>query len=250
MEKNSIAIKSAIKIETLTKIYRRSHLGRLHTTTGVKNLSLEVKTGEIFGLVGLNGSGKTTTIKLILGLLFPTDGKITVFGNPMPDRKKLHLIGYLPELPYFHKKFTGKELLVFYSKLSGMDRGLIPGRIQEIAGLLEMVPYMDKRISDYSKGMMQRLAIAQSLVHDPPLLVFDELVSGLDPLGIREMRTLVQKLKERGKTVFFSSHLISEVERVCDRVGILHGGSLVRVVEQTDWQRTNLEDIFISEVKK
>jgi len=238
----------AIKTENLTKIYRRRHLGKLYKTVGVKNLSLEVQEGEIFGLLGLNGSGKTTTIKLILGLLFPTEGKISIFEKSFPDRNRLNLVGYLPEIPYFHKFLTGREVLRFYCNLSGVDKSTQEKRIDEILNLVNLFNDSNKRISEYSKGMMQRLAIAQSLLHNPPLLIFDELVSGLDPLGIREMRNFILSLKEKGKTVFFSSHLISEVERVCDRVGILHKGSLLKIVEQKDWQNKNLEEIFIETI--
>ncbi|MBU0952015.1 MAG: ABC transporter ATP-binding protein [Elusimicrobia bacterium] len=238
---------SAIKIENLTKIYRKSHLGRVTAYVGVKNLSLEVKEGSIYGLIGLNGSGKTTTIKLILGLLFPNGGKISLFGNPMPDRKKLSLVGYLPEMPYFYKFLTGREILNFYAELSG---SVPAARIDEVIKIVDMVPNAGKRVSEFSKGMMQRLAIAQSLLHNPPLLVFDEPVSGLDPLAIREMRTLILKLKEEGKTLFFSSHSISEVEKICDTVGILHKGEFIKVVEQKEWQeKNNLEEIFIEAIK-
>ncbi|OGS21717.1 MAG: hypothetical protein A2252_11550 [Elusimicrobia bacterium RIFOXYA2_FULL_39_19] len=239
---------SAIKIENLSKTYRRSHLGKVTSNMGVKNLSFEVKQGTIYGLLGLNGSGKTTTIKLILGLLFPDSGKISLFDNPMPDRKKLSLIGYLPEMPYFYKFMTGREILHFYAELSG---GIPKGRVAEVLDIVNLTPNADKRVSEFSKGMMQRLAIAQSLVHNPPLLVFDEPVSGLDPLAIREMRSFIMKLKEQGKTLFFSSHLISEVERICDCVGILHKGEFVREVEQKDWrEKNNLEEIFIDSIQK
>ena len=236
----------AIKTENLTKIYRRSHLGKVYTTVGIENLNLEVREGEIFGLIGLNGSGKTTTIKLILGLLFATGGKISIFNNPMPDRKKLTLIGYLPEIPYFHRFLTGEEILKFYSELSG---GISKDRINEVLEVVNLGTNIKKFVKEFSKGMTQRLAIAQSLLHNPPLLVFDELISGLDPLGVREMRDLVINLKQKGKTVFFSSHLISEVEKICDRVGIIHKGGLIRIIEQKEWQSNNLEEIFINAIK-
>jgi ABC-2 type transport system ATP-binding protein len=236
----------AIKTEALTKVYRRTHLGKVFLSPGIDGMNLEVEEGEIFGLLGLNGSGKTTTIKLIVGLLFATSGRISVFGSPMPDRKKLSLIGYLPEMPYFQKFFTGRETLNFYGELSG---GIPRGRIDEIAGTLGMNSYMDKRIGEYSKGMMQRLTIAQTLLSDPPLFVFDELVSGLDPLGIHDMRSFVLDLKKKGKTLFFSSHLISEVEKVCDRVGIIHKGRLIRILRNDDWRGVSLEDIFINTIK-
>ncbi len=238
----------AIKTENLTKIYRKRHLGKEYKTIGIKNLNLEVQEGEIFGLIGLNGSGKTTTIKLILGLLFPTEGKISIFENPFPDRTKLNFVGYLPEIPYFHKFLTVREILKFYCQLSNIPKPIQEETINEVLKIVNLYNDSNKRITEFSKGMMQRLAIAQSLLHNPRLLIFDELVSGLDPLGIREMRNFVLQLKEKGKTVFFSSHLISEVEKVCDRVGILHKGSLLRIVEQKEWQNKNLEEIFIDTV--
>jgi|SRR3989339_707280 len=239
---------NAIKIENLTKIYRRSHLGKVKTHLGVKNVNLEVQEGTIFGLLGLNGSGKTTTIKLLLGLLFPNEGKITIFDKVMPDRKELALIGYLPEMPYFYKFLTGREILNFYAELSG---NISQQRVNEVLGVVNLAPNADKRVSEFSKGMMQRLAIAQSLIHNPPLLIFDEPVSGLDPLAIREMRGFITRLKEEGKTIFFSSHLISEVERICDSVGILHKGELIRVVQQKEWrEKNNLEEIFIEAINQ
>jgi ABC-type multidrug transport system ATPase subunit len=143
---------------------------------------------------------------------------------------------------------TAKEVLRFYCNLSGVDKSIQEKTIDEVLNIVNLFNDSNKRISEYSKGMMQRLAIAQSLLHNPPILIFDELVSGLDPLGIREMRNFVLNLKEKGKTVFFSSHLISEVEKVCDRVGILHKGSLLKIVEQKDWQNKNLEEIFIETI--
>lgn len=239
---------TAIKIENLTKIYRRSHLGRVKTHLGVKNLNFEVEEKTIFGLLGLNGSGKTTTIKLLLGLLFPDEGRITIFDKVMPDRKELALIGYLPEMPYFYKFMTGREILSFYAELSG---NISHRRVDEVLEIVNLAPNADKRVSEFSKGMMQRLAIAQSLVHNPPLLIFDEPVSGLDPLAIREMRGFITKLKEEGKTIFFSSHLISEVEKICDSVGILHNGELIRIVSQKEWrEKNNLEEIFIDSINK
>jgi len=238
---------TAIKTDSLTKIYTRSHLCRKYISPGIKNINLEVNEGEIFGLLGLNGSGKTTTLKLLVGLLNATSGRISILGNPMPDRSKLNLIGYLPEMPYFQKFFTGRETLDFYAELAG---GVSRGRIGEIIESLGMTAYINKRIGEFSKGMMQRLTIAQTLLNDPPVFIFDELVSGLDPLGIRDMRNFVLDLKKKGKTVFFSSHLISEVEKVCDRVGIIHSGRLVRIVGQNEWNSTTLENIFLKTIEK
>jgi len=239
---------TAIKICDLTKIYRKRHLGRLYTNLGVRNLSIEVYKGEVFGLLGLNGSGKTTTIKLILGLLFPTEGSIYIFDKLMPDKKIMNNIGYFPEIPYFQRFLTGEEILRFYSKLSCI-REDIQQRINETVKIVNLKQDINKKVSEFSKGMLQRLGIAQSLLHNPDILVFDEPVSGLDPLGILEMRNLILLLRSKGKTIFFSSHVISEVEKVCDRVGILHKGELIKIISQNDWKQKSLEQIFIDSIK-
>ena len=238
---------SVISVRNLTKIYSKPHLFRTITTTGVLDLNFEVKEGEIFGLLGLNGSGKTTTIKLMLGLLKPTTGIVEVLGKSLSDRSVLKNIGFLPEVPYFYRYLTAFEILSLYANLSR-----IGGAEQKVKDMLEKVglyEWKDKRLIEFSKGMLQRIGIAQTLLHDPSILIYDEPVSGLDPLAIQEMRNLLVKLKSLGKTIFLSSHLISEVEKVCDRVGIIVKGRLVSVLEQKDWQKDGgLEEIFVSNV--
>jgi ABC-2 type transport system ATP-binding protein len=241
-----------LRMENVTKIYRRQHLGVVTETTGVRDLSLEVAGGEIFGLLGLNGSGKTTTIKLILGLLYPTTGTIEVMGRQMPDPGVLKRIGYLPEAAYLNKYLTGKETVNLYATISGLPR---PGRkaaVEDILDKVGMKQAQQKRVSEYSKGMLQRISIAQALVHNPDILVFDEPITGLDPLALKEIRQLILWLKSQGKTVFFSSHNISEVERVCDRIGILVSGKLSALVEKDEWKKREgrLEEIFTSTVKR
>ena len=240
-----------IRTENLTKIYRRRHLGRLKETRAVKNLNLEIKEGEIFSLLGLNGSGKTTTIKLLLGLLFPTQGKVYIREKLMPDRKIVRFIGYLPELPYFYKYLTVNELLNLYARLSEMPSPEIKQRIEQILQIIGLEKEENKRIGELSRGMLQRVGIAQALLHHPQILIFDEPVSGLDPVGIRETRELLLKLRKEGKTIFFSSHIISEVEKISDRVGILDQGELVSVLEQKDWssREGKLEEIFLETVR-
>lgn len=241
-----------IKYDRVTKIYRRSHLGRTKTSLGVAELSLEIKQGEVFGLLGLNGSGKTTAIKLLLGLLRPTEGKVEVTGRLMPNLDSLKKIGYLPEAAYINKYLTGREAVGIYSKLARMPR---PGREKAISDILCKVGLSescDRPISGYSKGMMQRVSMAQALVHDPEILVMDEPVTGLDPLAIQELRGLILWLKKQGKTVFLSSHNISEVEKVCDRIGILAAGRLVALLDHNEWrnQPGKLEQVFASTVKR
>ncbi|MFH1367650.1 MAG: ABC transporter ATP-binding protein [Elusimicrobiota bacterium] len=239
----------AIRTEKLTKIYRRSHLGKVHTTVGIENVDLEIKKGEIFGLLGLNGSGKTTTIKLILGLLRPTKGGVFLLGEPAPSIKALKQVGFLPETPYFYRYLTALEILKFYGELSGVER--VKDKAAQILDFVGLAEVGNKRLGEFSKGMLQRIGIAQSLIHDPGILIYDEPVSGLDPLAMSEMRNLIMKLKSEGKTIFLSSHMISEVEKVCDRVGILVKGELVKVLDQSEWNKSQgkLEAVFVDTVK-
>ncbi len=226
----------ALRLRGVGKVYRRSHLGRVTETVGLDGLDLEVRTGEVFGLLGLNGSGKTTTIKLLVGLHLPTTGEVELLGRPMPDQEVLARVGYTPESAYFNRALTGRETLRLFASLSGLRGG---DRERRVARMLESVGLggaLDRRLSEYSKGMLQRASLAQALIHDPELVILDEPVTGLDPLAIREMRRLIQWLKSRGKTVLFSSHDISEVERVCDRIGILSGGRLARAMTQDEWR--------------
>lgn len=239
----------AIELKNLGKTYRRSHLGRVKTTLGLEGMTLTVKPGEVFGLLGLNGTGKTTTIKLILGLLFPTTGSASIFGATAGSPEAKRAIGYLPEIPYFYRYLSGREVLRFYGRLSALPEKEILPRIEEALATVRMTKNASRSMREYSKGMLQRIALAQAILHDPHLLIFDEPVTGLDPLGLREMRELIQALNGKGKTIFFSSHSISEVEKLCHRVGILVEGRLVRVVDQKEWVNgTHLEEIFVSTV--
>jgi ABC-2 type transport system ATP-binding protein len=239
----------AIHTDNLTKIYRKRHLGRLFSSKGIEGVNLDVERGEIFGLLGLNGSGKTTTIKLLLGLLRPSRGAVSLLETRMPDVAVLEKVGYLPEVPSFYPYLTAKETLKFYADLSNVESSEEKtGKLLELVGLSASG---DKRLSEFSKGMLQRVGIAQSLIHDPQVLFYDEPVTGLDPLAIHEMRNLILRLKQEGKTVFLSSHLISEVEKVCDRVGILAKGRLVKTLTQSEWSQKEgeLERVFIEIVK-
>ena len=236
-----------IDVRGLTKVYKRSHLGRSTTSRGVENLTFQVNPGEVFGLLGLNGSGKTTTIKLILGLLFPTAGQIHVLGSPVPNRDAQRRIGFLPEVPYFYRNLTPVEVLRLYGSLSLMDQRRLPSRIDEVISLVKMDHARNKPMREFSKGMLQRIGFAQALLHDPDLLILDEPVTGLDPLGIRQTRQLVLELNQAGKTIFFSSHSISELERLAHRVAILVEGKLARLLTEAEWKARpgRLEEIFI-----
>jgi ABC-2 type transport system ATP-binding protein len=229
----------------VTKIYHKKMFLGKKDIVGVEKLSFQIYENEIFGLLGLNGSGKTTTIKLLLGLIYADSGNIKILDSQIPNWRLNKNIGYLPETVNFNKNFSGKELLEFYAKICG---GVKKEKIDEIIRFVKLENSINRRVKEYSKGMIQRLGLAQSIVHNPSFLVFDEPSSGLDPLGIKEIRDLILQLKNNGKTIFFSSHLISELEKVCDRVGIIHKGKLLTIVENKTWQTKPLEEIFISTI--
>lgn len=235
------------EIKNLTKIYKKYKIIGYKKIIGVENINLEIYKNEIFGLLGLNGSGKTTTIKLMLGLLYPDEGEIYILGNKVPNWQINRNIGYLPELVNFNKNFTGYELLKFYADLSG---GVSKERLYEVIDFVKLSDSIYRKVGEYSKGMIQRLGLAQAIIHNPEFLILDEPTSGLDPLGIKEIREFLLKLKSHGKTIFFSSHLISELEKICDRVAIIYNGKIINIVEYKEWTNTSLEDIFIQSISK
>jgi ABC-2 type transport system ATP-binding protein len=215
---------AAVYTSGLTKQYIQNGV----EITALQDLSIEVRPGEIYGFLGPNGAGKTTTIKTLLGLIFPTAGEAYVFGHPAGSTEMKKLVSYLPENPYFYDYLTGVELLDFYGRLFKIP---VAQRDEKIQALLELVGLQNdsaKTLRQYSKGMLQRIGIAQALLNDPQLLILDEPTSGLDPIAHIEIRDLILRLKKEGKTVFLTSHLLSDVEMVCDRVAILHRGRLVR----------------------
>ncbi len=219
-------MESAIKIEGLTKEYLNKTTGKM--VRAVDDLHLEVYQGEIFGFLGPNGAGKTTTIKMLLGLIFPTKGDAWIFGKPIGDVSIKRQIAYLPESPYFYEYLTGRQVLDFYARLFGIPA---TERKKKVDALLDMVGLSrdgDKTLRNYSKGMLQRIGIAQALINDPVLLFLDEPTSGLDPMARIEIRDLIIRLKQEGKTVFLSSHQLLEVEMICDRVSILNRGKLLK----------------------
>lgn len=243
---------SALSLRGVSKTYRRSHLGRVTETVGLAGLDLEVAQGEVFGLLGLNGAGKTTAIKLLMGLHLPTTGEVSVLGRRVPDVDVLGRIGYAPESAYLNKALSGRENLRLFAALSKLPRAGREERVAEMLARVGLEKAADRPLSEYSKGMLQRASLAQALIHDPELVVLDEPVTGLDPLAIKEVRALILWLKGRGKTVLFSSHDISEVERVCDRIGILSGGRLAKQMTQEQWRGKPdaLEDAFASSVTR
>ena len=241
---------AALSFKDVTKVYVRSHLGRTYRARGIDKLTLELHPGEVFGLLGLNGSGKTTTMKLALGLLRPTTGHISVFGQPAGDPRSLAQIGYLPELPYFYPYLTPREVLSLYGRLSGLSGSALTEHVKAAIERVGLVATADRKMSEFSKGMLQRVGVAQALQHEPKILVLDEPVSGLDPLAIAEFRELFQRLNEEGKTILLSSHSISEVEKLCHRVGILSDGRLVRLLDHKQWEGEpgRLERLFVDTI--
>jgi len=213
-----------IRTDGLTKEFRLG-LGR-QRVVALDRLNLEVHQGEIFGFLGHNGAGKTTTIKLLLGLLAPTAGQAWILDRPIEDVTIKQQVGFLPEAPYFYEYLTAEEFLTFYGQLFGLGGAPLTKKVEE---LLEMVALTDARrlqLRKFSKGMLQRIGLAQALINDPALVVLDEPMSGLDPIGRRDVRDIILSLKEEGKTVFFSTHILPDVEMICDRVGILVRGRL------------------------
>ncbi|MDZ4788993.1 MAG: ABC transporter ATP-binding protein [Blastochloris sp.] len=191
-------------------------------------LDLVVKQGEIFGLLGPNGSGKSTTIKLLLGLLKPSAGSATVFGLKAGSIEARKRMGFLPENPYFPTFLNGLEVLRYYGKLSGLSGKFLEQRMEELLELVDLQESRHRTLKTYSKGMLQRIGLAQALLHDPDLLLLDEPTAGVDPLGSRQIRDILLNLKKRGKTLLFSSHLLEQVQEVADRVAILHQGQKLR----------------------
>jgi ABC-2 type transport system ATP-binding protein len=214
----------AITTRGLTKRYT-THFGRTKTCS-LDRLDLCVEEGETFGFIGRNGAGKTTTIKILCGLLRQTQGEALIFGLPSRARKARTLIGYLPENPYFYEYLTPRETIDFYGRLQGLDKNARERSWGRLAELLDLNDIAAQRVRSFSKGMRQRLGFAVALVGDPELVILDEPMSGLDPMGRRAIRELILRLRDEKKTVFFSSHVLSDVEQVCSRVGILVDGHL------------------------
>ena len=193
---------------------------------GLRPLNLAVEKGEVFGFLGPNGAGKTTTLKLLMGLIFPTAGSANILGLSCHDHRVKARIGYLPENPYFYDHLTAEELLEYLAQLSGVDARNRKRRVQEMLSRVGLTSSSRLQLRKFSKGMLQRVGIAQAILHDPEVVFLDEPMSGLDPIGRREVRDLIQTLKDEGKTVFFSTHILSDAEALCDRVAVIHLGEL------------------------
>jgi ABC-2 type transport system ATP-binding protein len=246
----------AVAICGLTKVFPIPF--HRQAVVAVRDLDLRVQAGEVYGLLGPNGSGKSTTLKIILGLVSPTRGKTEIFGRNSNDVATHEAIGFLPENPYFYKYLTGVETLRFFGKLCGLRGSQLQKRIDELLELVGLTNARYRRLGTYSKGMLQRIGLAQALINEPKLVVLDEPTAGVDPAGSREIRNLIVDLKQRGITVLLSSHLLAQVQEICDRVGILANGALVRegrleeliaIENQTELVLENASDALVKEVE-
>ena len=238
-----------VETKNLTKIYR-DFWGR-QKVRALKALDLQIHKGEIFGLLGPNGSGKTTTIKLLLGLLFPTSGEISILDKTASDVGKNEKIGYLPEESYLYRFLNAEETLDFYGRLFKMSGPVRRQRVSQLINMVGLESAKKRQLREYSKGMTRRIGLAQALINDPDLILLDEPTSGLDPIGTKNMKDLILELREQGKTIIMSSHLLADVQDVCDRVGILYQGELkelgrvsdlLQVSNQTEFRAENLSE--------
>ncbi len=216
---------NVIEIQSLTKVFSLGLFKK--SVKALDDISISVAEGEIFGFLGPNGAGKTTTLKIMMGLNRPTSGTVAIFGKDHTDPGVREHLGYLPEQPYFYDYLTAREFLSFYGSLFGLKGSVVRSKAEALLQLVGLHDAGDLALRKFSKGMLQRIGIAQALINDPKLVVLDEPMSGLDPIGRREMRDLILRLKSEGKTVFFSSHIILDVEMICDRVAILHKGKIM-----------------------
>jgi ABC-2 type transport system ATP-binding protein len=239
-----------IETRGLTKSYLLG-LGQ-KPVEAIKGLDLTVKEGEVFGFLGPNGAGKTTTIKILVGLMRPTFGTARLFGEEINNSDIRSRIGFLPETPSFYEYLTGFEILSFYGKLFGLQNNEIKERVHALLNQVGLLSSAHLQLRKFSKGMLQRIGIAQALINNPELIILDEPMSGLDPIGRKEMRELILTLKAQGKTLFFSSHIIHDVEMICDRVGILAKGKLLQIgrLDEVREGSETLEECFIRLVCK
>src|ERR1700719_420539 len=215
----------AIEIENLTKEYPFGFL-HLKKKTSLEGLNMQVEAGEVFGFIGPNGAGKSTTIKLLMRLIFPTAGSARILGKPISDVEMHRDIGYLPEQPYFYDYLTAAELLDYFARFHDLTSADRKERVERMLKKVGLETARKIQLRKYSKGMLQRVGLAQAILHDPKVVILDEPMSGLDPVGRREVRDIILELKQAGKTVLFSTHILSDAEMLCDRVGVIVGGKL------------------------
>ena len=247
----------AVAVEGLTKVFPIPF--RKRSIVAVRNLNLQVEAGEVYGLLGPNGSGKSTTLKIILGLVSPTRGQTKIFGRDSNLVDSREEVGFLPENPYFYKYLSGEETLRFFGKLCRLRGAQLRERIDELLELVGLTNARRRRLGTYSKGMLQRIGLAQALIHEPKLVVLDEPTAGVDPAGSRDIRNLIVDLKRRGITVLLSSHLLAQAQEICDRVGILANGALVRegrldeliaIENQTELILENASHALLDEIER
>ena len=235
----------AVQIENISKIFPVPL--RRQRVQAVKNLSLVVQPGQVYGLLGPNGCGKSTTLKILLGLVTPNSGRALIFGKDSREYRSRRDVGFLPENPYFYKFLTAAETLAFYGKICGLSGKTLATRIDELIELVGLSDARDRRVGGFSKGMLQRIGLAQALIQDPGLVVLDEPTAGVDPAGSHQIRDLILDLKKRGKTVLLTSHLLEQVQEICDRVGIMARGEMIREGSLDDLVRVKNQTEFVIE---
>ena len=237
----------AIEILKINKSFMAGH----KKSPALSDVSLIVKQGEVFGFLGPNGAGKSTTIKLLMGFLAPGSGTMRIMGHTVGQKEFRCDVGYLSEFPCFYDHLSARETLMLSGKLSGLKTRGLTSRIPLLLDRMDLSEAIDRRVGKFSKGMKQRLGMANALVHDPQVFVFDEPMSGLDPVGRYHVKELILELKEQGKTIFFSSHILSDIEELCDRIGVLHKGHLLFTGELADFtQGKGLEDKFVTVIEE
>lgn len=246
----------AVEILHLVKDFKTSF--RRQPLRAVDDVSIRIMPGEVYGLIGPNGSGKSTTMKALLGLVAPTSGQCAIFGKDSLKVDSRNEVGFLPENPYFYKHLSGKETLEFYGKLCGIRGSILKDRVAELLDLVDLTDASHRRIGGYSKGMLQRIGLAQALIQKPRLVILDEPTAGVDPIGSREIRDLIMKLREQGITVFLCSHLLEQVQEVCDHVGIIFRGKMVKegrledliaIEDQTELILKDADPALIAEIE-
>jgi ABC-2 type transport system ATP-binding protein len=238
-----------IRVVDMSKTYKK---GRKKLKLAVDNLSLAVQDGEVFGFLGPNGAGKSTVIKILMNFIRPSTGSAQINGEPASDPAVRRFIGYLPENPYFYDHLTAEEILTFGGLSAQMDRKDIKYRIDELLERLKLSHAKKERLRSYSKGMVQRTGLGLALIHNPKICILDEPMSGLDPIGRHLVADLIAEMRQNGQTVFFSSHILSDIERLCDRVGILNHGRLLYCGSMNDFvpKSGGLEQSFIQLIEK
>lgn len=247
----------AVDIRHLVKDFR-SPLRGVKAFRAVDGVSIQIQAGEVYGLIGPNGSGKSTTMKALLGLVAPTSGSCSIYGKDSMKVDSRNDVGFLPENPYFYKHLTGAETLRFYGKLCDIRGKVLEARVDELLELVDLRDARDRRLGGYSKGMLQRIGLAQAMIQDPRLLILDEPTAGVDPIGSRQIRDLILKLRDQGKTVFLCSHLLEQVQEVCDHVGIIFQGKMVKegrledlisLEDQTEIVLKDADEALVKEIR-